>query len=558
MLIEGENVRSLYTFMTAMFAALIMVPVLRRWALERQLVDEPGERKVHTERIPRLGGIAIYMAFLFAVLIYADITPPVRGVLAGGLVIFLTGMVDDFHKISPKGKFIGEISATALAIVIGKVYISHLGNLWGTGEIILPFWLGVPFTIFAVVGVINAINLIDGLDGLAGGVSAIALVAFFVMGALEGNLSVMVLCAALLGAVFGFLKYNFYPARIFMGDTGSLTLGFILAFIAIILTQSPGAKVSPAIPVLILGLPIVDTLWVMTRRFIQGTSPLLPDMTHIHHRFLDLGFKHRFTIIIIYSISIFWAILSVLLSSTPEYLALLIFLVFSAVIYALLFHVQGHRERYTFLARDSARGIRESSLYRHLAARMNKLIPGLFVLLITFLGVAALFGGGADTLPWQVGGLLFLAASGLLMLSRDTRNQFLLGLLYIIGLVMILGVEAHESRMLIAGITLGSLTDFIFVVVATILAGKFFFQSTGDFFISSADFLVLGTSIFLSVIVSYNGVGGALTGTLLKGILLYLGVKLVTAYGTRFASSFMVYSMMATLLIVSLRSFFSL
>jgi UDP-GlcNAc:undecaprenyl-phosphate GlcNAc-1-phosphate transferase len=555
---EGTNVHNLYAFMIAMFAALIMVPVLRRWALERQLVDELHERKVHTERVPRLGGIAIFMAFLFAVLIYAEMTPLIRGALTGGLVVFFTGLVDDFHNVAPKSKFIGEIAGATLAIVIGGIYISRLGNLFGTGEIILPFWLGVPFTIFAIVGVINAINLIDGLDGLAGGISVIALVAFFVLGMLDGNPSVMVLCAALLGAVFGFLKYNFYPARIFMGDAGSLTLGFALAFIAIMLTQAPGSQVSPAIPVLILGLPILDTLRVMLQRFMQGTSLLAPDMTHVHHQFLDLGFKHRFTVITIYGISIFWAIFSVLFSRTPEYLSLFVFLVFSALFYALLRHVLNHRERYTFLAKDSTRGIRESGAYHYLAELVNRLVPGLFALLMTYLGVAALFGAGTGTLPWQVGGLLFVAAGVLLLLSRDTLNQFLLGLLYIVGLAMIFVVEAHSERTLLAGITLRDLTDFIFVIVAAIVVGKFFFKATGDFFISTADFLVLGTSIFLSIIVSHYGVELASTSILLKGILLYLGVKVVTTYGSLRASNIMVYSMMTTLLIVSVRSFFSI
>lgn len=555
MMDEGTGVYNLYTFMTAMFAALIMVPVLRRWALERQLVDEPDGRKVHLVGVPRLGGIAIFLAFLFALVIYADMTPLVRGVLAGGLVIFLTGLVDDFHNAPPKVKFIGQIAGAALAMTISEMYISRLGNLFGTGDIFLPFWLGVPFTLFAIVGLINAINLIDGLDGLAGGVSVIALVAFFVLGLLDGNATVMVLCAGLLGAVLGFLKYNFYPARIFMGDAGSLVLGFALAFIAIALTQMPGATVSPMVPVLVLGLPIVDTLWVMTRRFLRGTNPFSPDKTHVHHIFMDLGFQHRFTVIILYGLSIFWASFSVLFSRLPEYVSLLMFVVISGLLYGALRHVFHHREYYPFLSFDSARGFREGKVYRRFAARINDLVPWLFGVVMIYLGIALLLGKGLGELPWQVGALLFAAAAVILMLSRNARSPFLLGFFYVVGLAMIFVVEAHGGRVLFAGLTLGHLTDFLFVIIAAIVFFKFFFSQDGEFLVSTVDFLVLGTSLFLSVIIAHYGVALALTGILLKGILLYLGVKVVTTYGSRMASSALVYSMMVTLLVVSLRGF---
>lgn len=555
---NGTNVQNLYAFITAMFASLIMVPILRRWALDRDLVDRPDERKVHTGAVPRLGGIAIFMAFLFATLIYADLTQTIRGALVGSLVVFFTGLVDDFYKITPRSKLLGEISGVAIAIIVGGAYITRLGNLFGTGEIVLPFWLSVPFTIFAIVGVINAINLIDGLDGLAGGISVIALVAFFMLGMLDGNASVMVLCAALLGAVFGFLKYNFYPARIFMGDAGSLTLGFILAFVAVMLTQSPRSMVSPAIPVLVLGLPIIDTVWVMTRRYLQGTSPLAPDKTHVHHKFLDLGFQHRFTIVIMYGISIFWATFSVIFSRAPEYVTLLIFLLISTMSYLLLRYVSLHRDRYAFLARDSMRGFRESALYRRLTGYANRLVPGLFVLLLIYLGVVGLVGVANGRLPWQVGGLLFTALGGLLLFSRDVRNQFLFGLLYIAGLVLIFSVEGHAELILVAGLSLRELTDFLFIAVSALVVGKLFFKASGDFFISTADFLVLGTSLFFSVIVSHYGVSLPLTGILFKGILLYLGVKIVATYGSPIVSNTMVYAMMVALLVVSVRGFFGI
>ena len=226
-----------YSFMTALFAALIMVPFLRQWALDKDTVDHPDARKIHDMPMPRLGGIAIFLAFLFSAIIYLPIDEKIRGVLAGTLIIFATGVVDDLNGLTSRRKFAGQVAACLTTILVGKLYLTDLGNLFGFGPVVMPLWLGVLFTVFAVVGVINAINLIDGLDGLAGGVSSIALTAFFLIGWLENDPVTMILSAALVGGVFGFLKYNFYPARIFMGDTGSMVVGYVLAFIAVTSTQ---------------------------------------------------------------------------------------------------------------------------------------------------------------------------------------------------------------------------------------------------------------------------------------------------------------------------------
>jgi UDP-GlcNAc:undecaprenyl-phosphate GlcNAc-1-phosphate transferase len=295
-----------YTFMTALFTALIVVPFLRKWALEQGNVDVPDERKMHETPMPRLGGIAIFLSFLLAVIIYVPVTPTIRGFLAGGLIIFVTGLVDDLTELSAKRKFAGEVAACLATIMLGNLWLVNLGNLFGFGEIILPTWIGIPFTVFAVVGVINAINLIDGLDGLAGGISMIALTAFFLLGLMNNDVQTALLAAAAAGAVLGFLKYNFYPARIFMGDAGSLTIGFLLGFLAVYVTQRPGATISPMVPILILGLPLLDTIWVMTSRVLQGESPFVADRTHVHHKFLSLGFEHRFTVVIIYGMALFW------------------------------------------------------------------------------------------------------------------------------------------------------------------------------------------------------------------------------------------------------------
>ncbi len=425
-----DFLRCFYSFMTALFAALIMVPFLRQWALDKNSVDQPDARKIHDVPMPRLGGIAIFLAFLFSAIIFLPIDESIRGLLAGMLIIFATGVVDDLNGLTSRRKFAGQIAACLTTILVGKLYLTDLGNLFGFGPVIMPAWVGVPFTVFAVVGVINAINLIDGLDGLAGGVSSIALTAFFLIGWLENDPVTMILSAALVGAIFGFLKYNFYPARIFMGDTGSMVVGYVLAFIAVASTQRSGSSISPMVPVLILGLPLLDTVWVMMRRIAKRMSPFTADRTHIHHQFLDLGFEHRFTVVIIYAISLFWAVCALLLRNSPEYVLLFFYLATAIGSYFLLRSLAQRKERFSFLERDDGTGIRSSSTYQMLSGYSDYLLIGIKLLLGLYLIVALVSVFKDSIIPWQIA--LILLGSGIyLWQSRQSDNrQFLMLVVY--------------------------------------------------------------------------------------------------------------------------------
>ncbi len=188
-----------------------------------------------------------------------------------------------------------------------------------------------------------------------------SMLSLLVIGVLDQNVTVVLLCAALGGAILGFLKYNFYPARIFMGDVGSLTVGFMLGFLAIHLTQTGGAAISPMVPVLILGLPLLDTIKVMLRRVRKHLGPFAPDNTHVHHKFLSLGFEHRFAVLVIYGLSLFWACFAVLFRHWPEYWLLVFFLAVMFSFYELLRYVERHRNRFAFLRQDSSAGLRQSA-----------------------------------------------------------------------------------------------------------------------------------------------------------------------------------------------------
>jgi UDP-GlcNAc:undecaprenyl-phosphate GlcNAc-1-phosphate transferase len=540
-----------FIFVTALFSSLVMVPFLRRWALERGEVDHPDGRKVHSQAIPRLGGIAIFLAALFAILIHVDPEPEVRGILAGGLVIFLTGLVDDLNRLSPRYKILGQAGGCLIAMVVGKLYITNLGDLLGLGPVTLPFWLAVPFTVFAVVGVINAINLIDGLDGLSGGISVIALASFLILALQEGNQNVMFFCAAGLGAIFGFLKYNFFPARIFMGDTGSLSVGFLLAFLAIALTQRSGNHVQPLIPVLVLGLPILDTVWVMTTRILRKTSPFNADRTHLHHKFLNLGFQHRFTVIIIYGLSVFWAGFSIVFQKVPQYFLLAIYLGVSMSLYLGLRYILINSRRFPFLTLDSAKGIRNSVLYLRMADIVAQGVPGLFALIALYLMTAAWSVHHVGFGPWQANGILGMAGIGLLFLTRDVENQFLLAMTYVAGLLLTFSIETAGSQFHFAGFALDRFTDLLFAPMGALVVLKLLFRREGEFFVSTADILFFCLSILFAAAFSEMGLVSA-PSTMVKAIFLYLGIKTLVAE-SRKMSEFAVGSVLTVLLIVALR-----
>jgi UDP-GlcNAc:undecaprenyl-phosphate GlcNAc-1-phosphate transferase len=540
--------------MTALFASLIMVPFLRRWALDSGPLDAPDERKIHETPMPRLGGIAIFISFLFSTIIFVPINDTVRGLLAGALIIFATGVVDDLVGITSKRKFAGQIAACLTLVVIGRLYLTNLGDLFGFGPVILPDWLGIPFTVFALVGVINAINLIDGLDGLAGGVSCIALAAFFVLGIFEGDKITMLLSAALAGALLGFLKYNFYPARIFMGDTGSLVVGYLLGFLAIYTTQRANSAISPAVPVLILGLPLLDTVWVMTKRVRYGLSPFAADRTHVHHKFLSLGFEHRFTVIVIYTVSLFWASCALLLRHSPEYLLLLFYGVTAISSYLSLRYVLRNREKFPLLQKDASTGLRSSVTYHKICDLTDKFIPFIKFFMLGYLLLAAGSVISHNLVSWQVS--LTLLLSGLFLWFRpfSKDRQFLMLLVYVtIGLA---SLEVWHSNIFLLGPLESKRAGDILLACASFLAFiKIQFRRDGELFLSTADYLVLAVCVFLAIASQNSAFALNLQGPLLRTVLAIIAVRTIVFRNPR-SQGLAFYLMFAYLTLVTGATFF--
>ncbi len=288
-----------------------LTPLVRAASLRFGLVDTPDGRKVHTGEISRLGGIALFAGFGAALAVqYVGETyfgwralvavggAQVAGVLAGLGIIFIVGVLDDIMTLEPGPKLIGQIVAAMVAIGSG-VRIDFIGHPFGSGLIALGL-AGIPLTLVYFVGFANVINLIDGLDGLAAGVTAIAATTFLVL-AMQSNQPVAAaFAAALIGACVGFLRYNFNPASIFMGDSGAMFLGFTLASISLLGVMKSVAAIALAVPLLIIGVPIFDTASAIIRRIRHKRPIQEADKGHIHHRLLGRGFDQRQTVLIIY------------------------------------------------------------------------------------------------------------------------------------------------------------------------------------------------------------------------------------------------------------------
>jgi UDP-GlcNAc:undecaprenyl-phosphate GlcNAc-1-phosphate transferase len=267
-----------------------------------------------------MGGLAIFLSFLIGLLVLRPQDPYNWPIIIGSFIIVLTGLLDDKFELSPKLKLAGQLLAAIVVVVIGGVHVEFINLPFG-GQLEFGL-LSVPLTILWIVGVTNAINLIDGLDGLAAGVSSIALITISFMAFLKGDAYVMSIALILLGSTLGFLIYNFHPAKIFMGDTGALFLGYMMSVVSLLGFKNV-TVLSFVIPVIILGVPISDTFFAIIRRFIHKKPLSAPDKSHLHHCLLRMGYTHKQTVLIIYAISAMFGLAAIIFSMATIWGALL-------------------------------------------------------------------------------------------------------------------------------------------------------------------------------------------------------------------------------------------
>ncbi len=317
-MIFDNNSFVILTLIVAFLVAFAATPMVISLAHKLNAIDVPKDtRRVHKKPTPLIGGLAIFYGFIVSVLCFGTLDRETVGILIGSVIIVVVGMIDDITDMKAIVKLMCQILAAAIVVYSG-VRIEHFANpfsgWFGPPYIVLNFWVSVAITIFWIVGVCNAVNLIDGLDGLAVGVSSIASICMLTLTLISNNLNVAIITAAVAGAGFGFLPYNFNPAKIFMGDTGALFLGFILACISVQGFLKLSAIISFAIPLLVLGLPIFDTVFAIFRRVSSGRSPMSPDRGHLHHKLLDMGFSQKQTVAILYTLTAVLCLTAVVIS----------------------------------------------------------------------------------------------------------------------------------------------------------------------------------------------------------------------------------------------------
>ena len=308
-----------FSFFTALIISYLAIPKVIFFSEKLRLFDSAGKRASHEGNIPVFGGIATFAGILFSLLFWPEDLENIQFILASFLIVFFVGVIDDLLTLSPIKKLLGQIISILIIIYLGDLQIANMHGVLGVYE--LPGWISTVFTIFVVIVITNGFNLIDGVDGLAAGLGVIASLSFgiiaLLMSDMPGQVDMAIIAFTLMGALLGFLKYNFHPARIFMGDTGSLVVGMILSVLAINLVKhglvTETIKLpnkGPLLAIVILAIPLFDSLRVFVARVMKGRHPLRPGREHIHHALLKLGIGHAHTSLLLCAFSIILIIFS--------------------------------------------------------------------------------------------------------------------------------------------------------------------------------------------------------------------------------------------------------
>jgi UDP-GlcNAc:undecaprenyl-phosphate/decaprenyl-phosphate GlcNAc-1-phosphate transferase len=312
----------------AMAIVWALTPVVAGFARRFGAMDEPEARKIHAVATPRLGGIAIFFGVMIPSLFFLSGDRTVRGILLGACLVTLVGFLDDVRGMSPLVKLGGQVVVAGILAYYG-VRVQTLA-LPGIGILSLG-WTGIVFSMLWIVAIMNIVNFIDGMDGLAAGVCGISAITFSIIAISLGRFDMGILAAIVAGSTLGFLWHNFYPASIFMGDSGSMLLGFLLAVISLEGPLKGVATVALVIPLLVLGIPIFDTGFAILRRVKNRRPIYLADRGHLHHRFANLGYSQRNTVIILYSWSGLMSLLALAMRFAPRWLVIIVAVIVGAV-----------------------------------------------------------------------------------------------------------------------------------------------------------------------------------------------------------------------------------
>lgn len=537
----------LSTFLLATFVTMVLIPPLMRAAVPLRFIDVPDERKQHAAPVPRIGGIAMVAGTLLPVLLWLPFERGTVALVLGSLIILAFGVWDDRRNLDYRVKFLGQLIAIALVVGYGGVLIQALPFM---GDQPLPLYVAIPLTVFALLGITNAINLADGLDGLAGGTTLLSVGAIGLLAFSADNAVVTLVSVAVIGSILGFLRFNTHPARIFMGDGGSQFLGFAAGVLAIQLTQGEGAIISPALPLLLLGLPILDTLLVMVQRIYEGRSPFSPDRNHVHHKLLSIGFDHYEAVSLIYMVQAGLVAGACLLRYQSDVLIVALYTLFCVAVTASLVSATAFNWRvHRALAYGSETAFTQRVRLLHRSGRAQDMAVRAVVWSLPVYYAVSIMAAPAVSVDIAVlAGVLMVLL--LAVRAKDPDRPFTWierVVAYALGAVMVyLSAQGAETSPMLA-----VLSGIYFVLLAIVVAAFAFFGGRRRFRLTPLDILV----VFLAFVAPYlagNVFSGMNYGILVaKAVVVFYALELVLANERRQWRSMRVVQLMALAALVA-------
>ena len=502
---------------------MALIPLMMRLAPNLGMVDYPDARKVHVLPIPRVGGIGIVIGTLIPVLLWLPLDNSIIAYLAGAVIMLIFGIWDDRGALGHRIKFIGQFIAALTVVYYGDIHIATLPFM---GLDPLHTSISKPFTVFAIVGMINALNVSDGLDGLAGGLSILSLGCIAYLAFQADGYSVVIIAVATLGGVLGFLRYNTHPARVFMGDSGSQFLGFTLGYLAVFLIQKTNPALSPVLPLLFLGLPIIDIFVAMTQRIYFGISPFVATKHHIHHRLLDIGFDHYEAVVIIYSIQSLLVVSAPLLSYESDGLIFLFYAAICALgliflFLALHYGWQVHKSHSVSGLTRFIQYVKKHKVFTQGPIKIVQIAVPTFFIAVSVLShnIPREFGFGSA--------ILALILVGYLIIDRPKESFLLRAIAYITSAFAVYLETMYMDRQLFSFETL-EITYFVVLVLAISLTVRF--AANMQFKTTPMDFLIIFIVIAAGFISSSQDSKTGVGLIMVKLVILFYGCELIIAH----------------------------
>ncbi len=523
---DGGLLNYFLLFITSMITTLLLVPPIKKLAHAAGVIDEPNERKVHTERVPRMGGLAMFFGCMVTFLIFLNGFEQFRGIFLGMVIIVIVGIIDDSLGLEPKLKFFGQVVAALAAMTMSGVNIDFLGGVLGSNYSL--GFLSWPLTILWIVGITNAINLSDGLDGLASGISLIAFTSFGILAYQRGDYAIFTLCLVFIGSILGFLRYNTHPAEVFMGDTGSLFLGYCLGTLSIAGNLKSVTALTLITPVMVLLVPIADTLWAIIRRIREGRSPFSADKRHFHHKLLNTGMDQSQTVSVIYGISVALSISAVALANSIKFKFMLVPLVILGVVLFSL-HVVGIVDLAKWTNRLSVKfdqwfPFQARSFLTRLSLKLVQL--GTAVYLLTFVL-------GLSLAPLNI---IFVATTIIILVLflalTKTKNghAFTIFSFFFLAAAMVLVIDhLPENQEHFIGKSLVFLEPIGFVLLGLGISGKIIFRKTSELFLTTPlEFFIFLVLVSIALVPQEIRGEYNLVQNMLRTFFLFLALKIIT------------------------------